>query len=83
MRCRCDLMATAEGIGRRAPRIGRTGTLSLRARCLATDGGRHDEVPLRPEGNDGKYWPPRPAQKPRGTFFVTGEMPGDGRWATR
>ena len=83
MSCRCAPKATAGGIGCPTPRTSRTGTSSLSARCLATDGGGQDEVPLRPEGDGRRYWPPRITQTPRVDFFVAGEMPGDGQGAAR
>ena len=32
---------------------------------------------MRSDGDGRRYWPPRPAQKSRGDFFVAGKMPGD------
>ena len=44
----------------------------------SSDAGRQDEVPLCPDGDGRRYWPPRPMQRPRRDFVVAEEMPGDG-----
>ena len=83
MSCRCALKATDEAIGRPTPRGGRAVNSLLPARWQATDGGRQNELPLRSEGNGRRDLLPRPAQRPRGDFFVAGKMPGNGRRAAR
>ena len=35
------------------------------------------------EGDDRRYWPPRPTQRLHGDFFATSEMPSDGRRGAR
>ena len=79
-------MTTAEGIGRRAPRRSRAGKSLLPARYRATvDGKMECRRALRrshrefinagkiPSDGDGhRYWPPRPSQKTRRDFLVSG-----------
>ena len=86
MRCRRAPTGTAEGICYRTPQRSRAGTSWRQKRfaaapCLTSCRVFWSLGMLPSDGNGRRYWPPRPTQRPCGDFFVTGEMPSDGRRA--